>query len=127
MGMKNKGALVSILIPVYNIESYVERAVDSAVEQTYRNIEIVLVDDGSDDGSGNICDMLANKYSNVDIKVIHKENGGLSDARNAGVDIAQGEYIGFVDSDDWIHPRYLEILLSAATKGDVNVSKEVAF
>lgn len=122
MGMKNKGALVSILIPVYNIESYVERAVDSAVEQTYRNIEIVLVDDGSDDGSGNICDMLANKYSNVDIKVIHKENGGLISARKTAVHHAAGEYIAFLDGDDWIDKDYIEKLMEGFDASDIDIT-----
>lgn len=91
---------VSIIVPVYNVEKYIYECVDSLVGQTYRNIEIILVDDGSPDSCPQICD----EYSRADerIKVIHKANGGLSDARNAGIDIACGEYLMFVDSDDYI-------------------------
>lgn len=91
---------VSIVVPVYNVEKYINRCIESIINQTYKNIEIILVDDGSTDSSGEICD----KYSEKDsrIKVIHKQNGGLSDARNSGIDIATGDYLLFVDSDDYI-------------------------
>lgn len=92
--------LISVIIPVYNIEEYISKCIDSVAGQTYRNIEIILVDDGSKDGSGQICD----EYAKADnrIKVVHKQNGGLSSARNAGLDIAKGDYITFADGDDFI-------------------------
>lgn len=107
--MKNFNTLVSIIVPIYNVEKYLCRCVDSIINQTYKNIEIVLVDDGSPDGCPKICD----EYSELDsrIKVIHKPNGGLSDARNAGIDKATGEYITFVDSDDWIEHDTVEKML----------------
>ena len=97
---KEKEPLISIIIPVYNVEKYIRRCLDSVINQTYKNLEIILVDDGSPDNSGKICD----EYAKVDkrIKVIHKENGGLSDARNKGIKEAKGKYIAFVDSDDFI-------------------------
>lgn len=94
---------ISVIIPVYKVEKYLDRCIRSVVDQSYRNLEIILVDDGSPDQCGKICDEWAEKDKRI--KVIHKENGGLSDARNAGLDIATGEYIGFVDSDDYIHPE----------------------
>ena len=99
---------ISVIIPVYKVEKYLKRCVESVVNQTYKNIEIILVNDGSPDKCGEICD----KYARIDsrIKVIHKENGGLSSARNAGLDIASGDYIMFVDSDDWISEVSLEKL-----------------
>lgn len=105
-------ALVSIIIPVYNVERYLARCVDSVLAQTYSNLEVILVDDGAKDASGSICDGYACKDSRV--RVIHKENGGLSSARNAGIDIAKGDYLQFVDSDDWIEPNAVESLLTAA-------------
>ena len=104
--MKNE--LISIVVPVYNVEKYLTRCIESLINQTCNNLEIILVDDGSTDKSGKICD----NYSKKDkrIKVIHKKNGGLSDARNTGIDIASGKYIGFIDSDDWILPNmYLKL------------------
>ena len=100
--------IISVIIPVYNVEKYLEKCIISVVEQTYNNLEIILVDDGSLDQSGIICD----KWSEEDerIRVIHKANGGLSDARNAGLDAAIGTYIGFVDSDDYIHPKMYQRL-----------------
>lgn len=99
---------VSVIIPVYKVEKYLKRCVESVVNQTYKNTEIILVNDGSPDNCGVICD----EYAKIDsrIKVIHKANGGLSSARNAGLDIASGEYIMFVDSDDWIEEDSLEKL-----------------
>lgn len=94
--------LLSIIVAVYNIEEYLPRCIESVLAQTYRKLEIILVDDGSTDESGRICDAYAGKDERI--RVIHKKNGGLSDARNAGMDIASGEYIGFVDGDDWIEP-----------------------
>lgn len=99
---------VSIIIPVYKVEKYLKRCIESVINQSYKNIEIILVNDGSPDKCGEICD----SYARIDskIKVIHKKNGGLSSARNAGLDIASGEYIMFVDSDDWIEEDSLEKL-----------------
>lgn len=93
--------LISVIIPVYNVERYLKKCVDSVLKQDYTNIEIILVDDGSTDSSGNICDEYSNKYPNK-VKVIHKKNGGLSDARNYGIKKSSGKYLIFVDSDDWI-------------------------
>lgn len=105
---------VSIIIPVYNVEKYISRCIESVLNQTYTNFELILVDDGSPDKSGEICE----EYAKTDprIKVIHKPNGGVSSARNAGLDAASGEYIAFVDSDDFIHPQYLDILTKAIHK-----------
>ncbi len=110
---------ISIIVPVYKVEEYLSRCVDSILAQTYDNLEIILVDDGSPDYCGSICDT----YATMDtrIKVIHKENGGLSSARNAGIEIAKGEYLGFVDSDDWIEPHMYETLLTLAQKHDVKL------
>ena len=96
-------ALISVIIPVYKVEEYLENCIQSVIKQTVSDLEIILVDDGSPDQCPEICDLWADKDSRI--KVIHKENGGLSDARNAGLDIAQGEYLSFVDSDDWICMR----------------------
>ncbi|MDE6992490.1 MAG: glycosyltransferase, partial [Lachnospiraceae bacterium] len=94
--------LISVIVPVYNVEKYLDRCVESLLGQTYRRLEIILVDDGSTDGCGAMCDGYAQRDSRV--RVIHKRNGGLSDARNAGLAAASGSYIGYVDSDDWIEP-----------------------
>jgi len=102
--------LVSIIIPIYKVEPYLRRCLDSIVNQTYTNLEIILVDDGSPDGCPQICDEYAANDNRI--VVIHKENGGLSDARNAGLDICKGEYISFVDSDDWVDEKYIETLCS---------------
>lgn len=110
---------VSVIVPIYKVEPYLRRAVDSIINQSYSNLEIILVDDGSPDGCGKICDEYGAKDPRV--KVVHKENGGLSDARNAGLDAAGGEYIAFVDSDDYIAGDYVETLLDVLEKnqGDV--------
>lgn len=100
--------LVSIIVPIYNVEPFLERCVQSILSQTYSEIEVILVDDGSPDRCPEICDEYQKKDPRV--KVIHKPNGGLSDARNAGLQIAKGEMIAFVDSDDWISPYYVEIM-----------------
>jgi len=113
--------LISIIVPIYKVEEYIRSCIDSILCQTYENLEIILVDDGSPDKCGSICD----EYSLKDkrIKVIHKKNGGLSSARNAGLDIAKGEYIGFVDSDDWIENDMYESLYNALIfhKADISV------
>lgn len=105
----NKGK-ISVIVAIYNVEQYLHKCIDSILAQTYENLEIILVDDGSPDKSGAICDEYAQKDSRV--KVIHKQNGGQSTARNAALDIATGEYIGFVDGDDWIEPEMYQILYS---------------
>lgn len=99
---------ISVIVPIYNVEKYLNRCIESIVNQTYQNLEIILVDDGSPDQCPEICDQWALKDSRI--KVIHKENGGLSDARNKGMEIASGDYIGFIDSDDWIHFQMYEKL-----------------
>lgn len=104
--------LVSIIVPIYKIEKYLRQCIDSLVAQTYRNIEIILVDDGSPDNCGKICDEYAGKDSRI--KVIHKKNEGLSVARNTGIDIAKGDYLMFVDSDDWVEPPFCERALQTA-------------
>lgn len=96
----NDFPLISVIVPVYNVEKYLDRCLNSLLNQTYKNIEIILIDDGSTDNSSSICDRYANKYSNI--VVIHKKNEGQSSARNIGLQNINGEYIGFVDSDDWI-------------------------
>ncbi len=102
---------ISIIIPIYNVEPYLHRCVDSLLRQTWADFELILVDDGSPDNCGAICDEYA--AANSRVKVIHKPNGGLSDARNAGLKIALGAYIAFVDSDDWVAPDYLQRMLNA--------------
>ena len=106
--------LITIVIPIYNVENYLHKCVTSVINQTYTNLEIILVDDGSPDKCGEICD----EYEKLDkrIKVIHKTNGGLSDARNAGIDIATGKYISFIDSDDYIDQDYVEFLYNQISK-----------
>ena len=111
--------LISVIVPVYNVEAYLPRCVDYILAQTYKNLEIILVDDGTKDTSDKICDEYAAKDPRI--KVIHKENGGLSSARNAGIDIARGEYFGFVDSDDWIEPEMYEQMLALARKHEVKL------
>lgn len=111
---------ISIIIPIYNVEKYIHRCVDSVINQTYTNLEIILVDDGSPDNCGKICDEYAMKDNRI--KVIHKENGGLSEARNHGIDSATGEWLFFLDSDDWIYPQTIEKLYIGATENNVSVS-----
>ncbi|MFZ4454878.1 MAG: glycosyltransferase family 2 protein [Bacteroidales bacterium] len=112
--------LISIIVPIYNVEAYLKRCVVSIQNQTYPNIEIILVDDGSPDNSGKLCDELAAKDERI--KVIHKPNGGLSDARNAGIDIAQGEFLSFIDSDDYIHPQMMELLYQNLVEAKADLS-----
>ena len=108
--------LISIVIPVYKVEKYLIKCVDSVVNQTYKNLEIILVDDGSPDNCGKICD----EYARIDkrIIVIHKENGGLSSARNAGIEICKGDYLFFIDSDDWISDDCIEYLYNSIFADD---------
>ena len=112
---------ISIIVPIYNVEKYLIRCIDSILSQTFKELEVILVDDGSPDNCAQICD----KYSAIDnrIKVIHKSNGGLSSARNAGLDIAQGEFIGFIDSDDWISSRMYEVLYNLCTEYNADIAE----
>ena len=111
--------LVSIIVPIYKVEPYLRRCLDSIVNQTYANLEIILVDDGSPDNCPQICEEYA--VNDNRIVVIHKENGGLSDARNTGLDICKGEYISFVDSDDWVDNNYIKTLLNLAIKENADI------
>ncbi len=113
--------LISVIVPVYNVESYLEKCVDSIRNQTYKNLEIILVDDGATDNSGVLCDKIAKKDDRI--KVYHKENGGLSDARNYGVKKATGEFIGFVDSDDYIDREMYEKLFEAISRENADVAE----
>lgn len=110
---------VTIIVPVYNVEKYLRRCVDSLLSQTYSNIEIILVDDGSPDGSPDICDEYAQKESSI--KVVHKKNGGLSSARNAGIEAASGDYLTFVDSDDWIASDTIQYSLNKMKEHSADV------
>lgn len=111
--------LVTIIIPVYKVERYLDKCVKSVVSQTYQNLEIILVDDGSPDASPDICD----RWAQLDarIKVVHKKNGGLSDARNAGLDHMSGKWVIFIDSDDYVHKQYVEVLYYGAKKYNIDV------
>ena len=114
------GALVSLIIPVYKVEAYLERCVRSVLAQTYQNLEIILVDDGSPDRCGEICDRFAQEDPRV--RVYHKANGGLSDARNCGVEHAHGAFISFIDSDDYVAPNYVEYLFDLLMKYRADIS-----
>ena len=116
----NENRVISVIVPVYNVEKYLDKCVDSIVNQTYKNLEIILVDDGSPDNCPKMCDAWVEKDSRI--KVIHKENGGVSSARNAGLKASCGEYIGFVDSDDFIQPDMFEQLLGAYDKESIELS-----
>lgn len=105
--------VISVIVPVYKVEKYLDKCVRSIVDQTYRDLEIILVDDGSPDRCGAMCDAWAAKDSRI--RVVHKQNGGLSDARNAGMAVATGEYMGFIDSDDHIAPDMYRLLLERMT------------
>ncbi len=118
--METNKPLISVIIPVYKVEEYLPACIDSILAQTYQNLEIILIDDGSPDNCGKICDGYAEKDSRI--KVIHKENGGVSSARNAGLDAASGEYVGFVDSDDIIAPTMYEELYGELLRTDSDVS-----
>lgn len=106
--MKEKKPLISVIVPCYNVEPYVSKCIESIINQSYITLEIILVDDGSSDNSGKICDEFAQKDNRI--TVIHKKNGGLSDARNVGIEIAKGEYFTFIDSDDYITDDYIDSL-----------------
>lgn len=111
--------LISVIVPVYNVEKYLDACVESIVNQTYKELEIILVDDGSPDKCPEMCDDWAKKDSRI--KVIHKKNGGQGEARNFGIDIAQGDYIGFVDSDDIIRPEMYEVLLKEISERNADL------
>lgn len=119
--MKNMdNELISVVVPVYNVEKYVKDCVDSILNQSYKQLEIILVDDGSTDSSGFICDKFCEENKNI--KVIHKENGGLSDARNVAIDISTGQYITFIDSDDTIKEDYISFLYKIAIDNQCDIS-----
>lgn len=111
---------ISIIVPVFNVEKYIHDCIESILNQSFKDFELILVNDGSSDRSGDICD----EYSKKDkrIAVIHKENGGQSSARNRGIDIAKGEYVGFIDSDDWIEPDMYKILYEKAIEINADIS-----
>lgn len=121
--------LISVIVPIYNVEKYIHRCVDSIIHQTYKNLEIILVDDGSLDRCGEICDEYGKKDARI--VVIHKKNGGLSDARNAGLDVMHGSYVAFVDSDDWIELEMYQKLYENMKYFDSDMAfggvKEVVF
>ena len=116
--------LVTIIVPVYNVEKYLEKSIRSLMAQSYKNIEIVLVDDGSPDNSGKICDSLANEDSRI--KVIHKNNGGVSSARNAGIENSSGDYICFIDGDDYVTEGYISDMYEVSSKynSDITTSNQ---
>lgn len=112
--------LITIVVPIYKVERYLSKCINSIINQTYKNIEVILVDDGSPDRCGEICDYYAKE--DFRIKVIHKNNGGLSDARNIGIDNAKGKYISFIDSDDFIDKDYIEILYNNLINNNAEIS-----
>lgn len=124
---KVKEELVSVIVPVYNVEKYLSQCLDSIIHQTYKNLEIILVNDGSTDGSGKICDDYAAKDGRI--KVIHQENGGLSDARNKGLDLMTGQFVTFVDSDDYLENNCIHTLYTYAytCKTDISIGKFIEF
>ncbi len=117
----NNNDLISVVVPIYNVEKYLNRCIDSILSQEYENIEIILVNDGSTDNSGKICDDYIKKDSRI--KVIHKENGGLSDARNFGMEKAMGEYIAFIDSDDYIRKDYISTLYNMCITNKAEIAQ----
>lgn len=112
--------LISVIVPVYNVSQYLERCLNSIIAQTHKNIEVILIDDGSTDGSAEICDRYEEKDARF--RVIHKKNGGVSKARNTGLEIVKGKYIGFVDSDDTIEPDMYEMLHNALNENDADMA-----
>lgn len=115
--MNNK--MVSIVIPVYNLQNYLEECIQSLINQSWKDIEILLIDDGSTDNSSVLCDDLAKKDKRI--RVLHKKNGGVSSARNAGISMAKGEYITFIDGDDWVSEKYIETLYHLITSYSADV------
>lgn len=117
----SKGPLISVIVPIYNIEQYVEKCINSICMQDYKNLEIILVDDGSTDRCGEICDKLA--QTDQRIVVIHKKNGGLSDARNTGIEKANGEFYSFIDGDDWIAPKMISALYERIDEDESDIAQ----
>lgn len=115
----NNDHLISIIVPVYNVEKYIDRCIESITKQTYNNWELLLIDDGSTDNSGKTCDLYSNKDPRI--KTIHTPNQGRSNARNLGIDKASGEWIAFVDSDDFVGPKYLESMINANPTWDKEI------
>ena len=113
--------LISIIVPVYNVDKYLEKCINSLLDQTYENIEIILIDDGSKDKSGSICDVYSDNYKNI--KVVHKENAGLGYARNTGLEMTHGNYVTFVDSDDWVSQDLIQHMYIAMTENKVDFCK----
>ena len=118
--MEKEKKKISVIVPIYNVQKYVEKCVESIMRQTYKELEIILVDDGATDNSPELCEQLAKRDQRI--KVIHKINGGLSDARNAGLEVATGEYIGFVDGDDYIEPDMYQLLVDNLEEYDADIS-----
>lgn len=112
--------LISVIVPIYNAEKYLDRCIKSIINQSYKNLEIILVDDGSSDKCDEICDEWAKKDKRI--KVIHKKNSGVSDSRNAGLEIANGEYLSFVDSDDYVHKDFIKILYNLCIENNSDIS-----
>ena len=120
MSVKNKQPLVSVIVPVYNVEAYLDQCITSIIKQTYYNLDIILVDDESPDNCGKICDQYA--FTDARIHVIHKKHGGLSEARNIGIEKAAGEYLCFIDSDDYINLEMIERLVKAIEKTSAEIA-----
>ena len=120
MKQEDNNTILSIIVPVYNVEAYLENCIESLLNQKIDNYEIILIDDGSTDKSGEICDQYDEKYEQI--KVIHKTNGGLSSARNTGIMYAEGKYIGFVDGDDYIAPQMYDNLIRIAKKYNAQIA-----
>lgn len=117
--------IISIIIPVYNVKYYLCKCIESVLVQTFQDFEIILVDDGSTDGSGNLCDDYAQKDNRI--RILHKENGGLASARKAGFEMSHGKYILNVDSDDWIEPNHLQVLYDAITESNADIAQSDYF
>lgn len=111
--------MISVIVPIYKVEKELDRCIASLINQSYKDLEIILVDDGSPDNCPQICDKWADKDNRI--RVIHKQNGGLSDARNAGYAIANGEYISFIDSDDWVHHNFFKFMMSEMSRRNVDI------
>lgn len=111
---------ISVIVPIYNVEIYIRKCIDSILNQTYKNIEVILIEDGSPDKCGMICDEYAEKDNRI--VVIHKKNEGVSASRNTGLNIATGQYIAFVDADDYIHPKMYEVLMSISSLNNTQIS-----
>lgn len=123
--MKNQSIKVSIIVAIYNSAKFLDKLITSIINQTYKNIEVILVDDGSPDESGEICDKYAAQDSRI--RVLHKKNGGACDARNKGLELVTGEFLSIIDGDDWLEPDYVEYLLKLAvdTQSDMSMSKNI--